>query len=568
MQYDRLSAFRLKAPNIFDYIAAMIIFGVLSILAWSASAMATPYELGEKILIVIDFQHLISYALRTFLRMILAMVLSLIVTLALGSLMAKNQRCRKILLPIIDICQSLPPLGVLAFIVVSCVKLFPGSVLGLELASIITTFFSQVWNMILSFYQSLITIPSELEEATHIYRLTAWQRFWRLEVPRATPGLIMNIMVSMSASWFFVVASEAISIADQKIILPGIGSVIAQAIVEQNTYAVGMAFAAMLIIILLYDQLLFRPLLAWSEKFKEEEDDEIYNTSWFFDLLARTHVISSLSSILTEVFNKLPSYKTYKPSVFKTYHNYFFEVLALMFEMMFYAFVLYTCSKGILYFYHSFTLAQIIDALKLGGISAIKVFAVVIISAVIWVPIGVLIGSNTKLAIQSQPIIQFLASCPPQMLYPFICALIIKYQLNVNIWTAPLMIFGTQWYILFNVIAGSMMITKEQRLVAANFGLKGWLLWRRLYLPAVMPYCITGCLTAAGGCWNVSMQTDIVEWGPTKLEAVGISSYINQGINSGDFDKIILGMVIMAFYVVLINRLVWNPLFEKVSAYR
>jgi NitT/TauT family transport system permease protein len=570
MQYDKLSAFRLKAPNIFDFIAAIIIFSVFSVLALSASEMVTPYQLGEPIKIVFTYQALVHYSFRTLLRMVLAMCLSVCMTLILGCLMAKNHRCRKVLLPIIDILQSVPPLGVMAFIYVSCVKLFPGSLLGLELASIITTFFSQVWNMILSFYQSIITIPSELEEAVQIYRLSAWQRFWKLEVPRATPGLVLNAMVSMSASWFFVVASEAISIANQNIILPGVGSFLSEAIAQQHTSAVGMAFIAMFFIILIYDQLLFRPLLAWSEKFKEEiEDDGIYNTSWFFDLLSRTQFLSTLKIFLNEIYNKMPkiSFRK-KPIKKKSFQSNLYKILSTLTELVFYMSLVYGVIKFFLYCYFTFKIVQVIHALKLGAITATKVIIVVLSASLLWIPIGVIIGSNTKLAVRSQPIIQFLASCPPQMLYPMICAMIIKYNLNVDIWTTPIMIFGTQWYILFNVIAGSMMITKDQRLVAANFGLKGWLLWRRLYLPAVMPYCITGCMAAAGGCWNVSISTDTVAWGSTKLEALGISSYINQGIDQGNFDQIILGMAVMSFYVIIINRLVWNPLFEKVSAYR
>jgi NitT/TauT family transport system permease protein len=330
-----------------------------------------------------------------------------------------------------------------------------------------------------------------------------------------------------------------------------------------------MAFCAMFFIILIYDQLLFRPLLAWSEKFKEEiQDDEVYHTSWFFDLLSRARFLSTLSILLSEIFNKLPSTKFKLPIRTKETRAKLFHVMNFLLEYTLYLYAVYLCMTFIFYFYASFNIKEVFYAVQLGGITALKVLTMVAASALIWVPVGVIIGSNTKLAVSFQPIIQFLASCPPQMLYPVICAFIIKYQLNVNLWTAPLMIFGTQWYILFNVIAGSMMITKDQRLVAANFGLKGWLLWRRLYLPAVMPYCITGCMAAAGGCWNVSIDTDTVTWGSTKLQALGISSYISQGISTGDFNKIILGMAVMAFYVILINRLLWNPLFEKISSYR
>ncbi len=570
MHYDSLSAYKFKSPNIFDFFSIIIIFSVFTLFSWGASHLSTPYHLGAPIPIYLDYLSLISYSLKTFTRMICAMSLSVLVTFIVGSVLAKNQRMRTILLPIIDVLQSLPPLGISAFIFVFCMLLFPKSHLGLELASVLTTFFSQVWNMILSFYQSIVTIPKELEEATEIYQLSRWQRFWKLEVPKATPGLILNSMVSMSASWFFVVASEAFSIADQRVLIPGIGSYIAQAISLANNQAVSMAFAAMFLVILMYDQLLFRPLLAWSEKFKEEiVDDEQYNNSWFFDLLSRSHLFENIAILFELVSNLFPTAKKRviaKESISKNsavLNNFY-----LFLEIAFYGLVLLLFTRLSYFFLSSFTAKELLYTLELGGITAIKVMLVVSISMLIWVPIGVVIGSNVKIATFFQPIIQFLAACPPQMLYPLLYPLIVQHNLNVDIWTAPIMIAGTQWYILFNVIAGSMMITKEQRFVAANFGLKGWLLWRRLYLPAIVPYCITGAMAAAGGCWNVSIDSDTVEWGATKIQALGISSYIHQAKFDGDFDRILLGMAVMAFYVIVINRLVWNKLFEKVSAYR
>jgi NitT/TauT family transport system permease protein len=316
--------------------------------------------------------------------------------------------------------------------------------------------------------------------------------------------------------------------------------------------------------------LVFRPLIVWSEKFKEEiEDDDIYPNSWFFNLLSRAEFLRTMKKLLTDIIERIPPLKIYskQPPMIKKAIG-ILEFLSHGLEMAFYALTIYLTFKFSIYFYQTFSLIEVLIALKLGAITAFKVLIAVLISALLWIPVGVIIGSNSRLALRIQPVFQFLAACPLQMFYPAVFALIIRYKLNVDIWTAPLMIIGTQWYILFNAIAGSMMITKDQRLVAANFGLKGWLLWRRLYLPAVMPYCITGCITAAGGCWNISMNTDTVEWGSIKLQAIGISSYIQQAINVGSFDKIVLGMAVMAFYVIIINRLLWHPLFEKVSAYR
>ncbi len=573
VRYDYLSNSRIRKPNIFDALAVFIIFSILSLLGWSASSLGTPYKLGDEIILSFSTSALAFYALRTVLRMIFAMILSIIVTFSVGSLMANNARYRQILLPIVDILQSIPPLGVNAFIVLSCIRLFPGSILGLELAAIITTFFSQVWNMILSFYQSLITIPKDLDEVTQIFQLTPWQKFWKLEVPQATPGLILNSMVSMSASWFFVVASESLSIADQKIVLPGVGSFIAQAILEQNIQAIGAACLVMFLVILTYDQLVFRPLMTWSEKFKDEiEEDEVYQTSWFFDLLSNAYFLRQIVENSMESTQALLKRYIFFRKTDSNFRNYFWhgaiqEYITRILEWAALGSFLYLSLRTMVHFYYTFSPSEILETFGLGAITAIKVMIMVFLSACIWVPVGVWIGSNPRLSYRFQPIIQFLAACPPQILYPVFAGLIVDYQLNVEIWTAPIMILGTQWYILFNVIAGTLMITKDQRLVAANFGLRSFLLWRRLYLPAVLPYCVTGCMAAAGGCWNVSIDSDTIVWGEHQIQATGISSYIREALSHGNFDRAILGVMIMTFYVVMINRCVWNPLFEKVSAY-
>jgi len=573
VHYEYLSASRIRKPNGFDALAIIIILSVLGVLGWSATSLVTPYTLGETVVLSFSAQSLCFYALRTVLRMIFAMILSLIVTFSVGSLMAKNARYRQILLPIIDILQSIPPLGVNAFIILSCIRLFPGSIVALELAAIITTFFAQVWNMILSFYQSLMTIPPELYEVSHIFHLTSWQRFWKLEVPQATPGLILNAMVSMSASWFFIVASESLCIADQNFILPGVGSYIAQAIYEQNIQAIGFACIAMFVVILIYDQLVFRPLMTWSEKFKDEiEEDEVYQSSWFFELLSRAYFLRSLMERCIDELNKAikPLATLQKKSSAIVSFKGMDSLKHLTVRALEYGVCILCCVfayRILSHFHHIFTLQDIIFAFKLGAITAFKVLIMVFFSACIWVPVGVWIGLHPRMASQFQPVIQFLAAYPPQMLYPVFARLIIDYQLNVEIWTAPIMILGTQWYILFNVIAGTLMITKDQRLVAANFGLKSMLLWKRLYIPAVLPYCVTGCMAAAGGCWNVSLDSDTIIWGQHQIQATGISTYIHEGLSRGNFDQAILGIMVMTFYVVMINRCLWNPLFQKVSSY-
>lgn len=568
--YDSFGARRFIRPNIFDLAALSIILGVLYLLGWSASLMATPYAVGTSVKIDLTTTALFGYSLRSFVRMMLAMCLSLMVTFSVGSLMASSKRYRKVLLPIIDVFQSIPPLGVSVFLFLTFLKFFPHSTVSSELASIITTFFAQVWNMIISFYQSLLSTPKEIHEASRVFHLSPWQRFWKVDVPRATPALIHNAMISMSTSWFFVVASESIPLPGQNVTIPGIGAFINQAIIEKNQSAMLMAFGAMFLVIFVYDQLLFRPLLAWSEKFKPDlSDDDAEQTSWFLDLLSRSPVSHLLQDCVVMGFKAL----TFPLALLSRSQSNmgpiskFHKIVGILLEAFVFGlgvfFLLFTGYR----YLSLFSLAEVAYVFELGLITSIKILIIVFLSAMIWLPIGVWIGSNRKVAAYIQPIVQFLAAYPPQMLYPFITAAIIQYQLNVDIWTAPIMILGTQWYILFNVIAGTMMISKDQRLAAANMGVRSFLLWKRVYLPAVLPYCITGCLAASGGCWNVSLDTDTLEWGSTKISALGISSYIHDSFTQGALEKAVLGVSVMTCYVLLINRFLWNPLIQRVTAH-
>lgn len=568
--YDSFGARRFIRPNIFDLLALSIILGVLYLLGWSASLMATPYAVGTSVPIELTVPALFGYSLRSFVRMMLAMTLSLIVTFSVGALMAKSSRYRKVLLPLIDVFQSIPPLGVSVFFFLTFLKFFPHSTLSSELASIITTFFAQVWNMIISFYQSLLSTPREIHEASEIFHLSPWQRFWKIDVPRATPALIHNAMISMSTSWFFVVASESIPLPGGDVTIPGIGAFINQAIIQQNQSAMLMAFGAMFVVIFVYDQLLFRPLLAWSERFKADlNDDDAYQTSWFLDLLSRSPLVLLLQNLVIQAIDLL----TYPFAILSKSHprpKHFKKlggIITWITEYTVYGlgifFLVFTSYR----YLTLFSLYEVLYVFELGLITSVKILTIVLISAAIWLPIGVWIGSNRKVAMHTQPIIQFLAAYPPQMLYPFISAAIIRYNLNVDIWTAPIMVLGTQWYILFNVIAGTMMITKDQRFAAANMGVKSFLLWKRVYFPAVLPYCITGCLSASGGCWNVSLDTDTVEWGGTKISALGISSYIQESFATGALEKAVLGVSVMTCYVLLINRFLWNPLIQRVTAH-
>lgn len=568
--YKTSRAARIITPNIWDIIVLTIVIGILATLAWGASQMITPYNIGEQIEISLSPRMLPEYALRTVLRMFIALFFSLLITLLIAPLAAKNSRVEKILVPCIDILQSIPVLGMLSITVVGFIQLFPNSLLGPECAAIFAVFTSQVWNMILSLYQSIRTVPQDLREVAKSYQLSSWQTFWHLEVPYGIPGLLWNTMVSMSAGWFFVVLSEAISVANQDITLPGLGSYISKAMIEANVTAIWYSIITMFIVILLYDQLLFRPLLAWVEKFHDEIDDErVAHESWFLDLLTKTRLLKLTKTIVSNILDIFinPPKLAYKISNFKfTGHKKFFKLAAKYASILFGLLVIVAISSSswstIQLIHNSMTLAEIIHVANLGLITAVKVIILVAIASLIWIPIGVWIGLSPKASKFIQPLIQFLAAFPVNFFYPIAVIFIIKYQLNKDVWTSPLMILGTQWYILFNVIAGTSRIPKELKFVAKNLRVSGWLWWKRLILPAIFPYYTTGAMAAAGGSWNASIVAEYVRWGDDTITAAGIGSYITEFTQTGDFPRIALGIGIMSLYVVLFNHLIWRKLYN------
>lgn len=559
-------------PNIWDLVIILIVFGALATIAWGTMQMTSPYQIGTTIEITLDPIILPKYAISTVLRMFIALLFSLIFTFAIAPLAAKNKHAERIILPFIDIMQSIPVLGMLSLTIIGFIHLFPRSLLGPECAAIFAIFTSQVWNMALSLYQSLKTVPSDLREVSRMYRLSAWQRFWRIEVPYGTPGLLWNTMMSMSAGWFFVVASEAITVVNQKITLPGIGSYIAKAILEKNVYAMIYAIIAMFVVILLYDQLLFRPLLYWAKKFQPEieEENQSSNESWFYNLLARTNIIKRAETIIDyfldffiNIFKKRSKPKQY---ITKVTQNYFIKTSLWLWYIVLTIFLLISGFILVTIIYPTISVQEIIHVFYLGFITAIKVIVLIILASLLWIPIGVWIGLHPKARSISQPLIQFVAAFPANFLYPIAVILILKYGLNVDIWTTPLMIFGTQWYILFNIIAGTSGISKEVKYAAKNFGIKGWLWWKKLVLPAIFPFYATGAMAAAGGCWNASIIAEHVPWGDHTLISLGLGSYITKYTYIGDFPRIALGLVVMCIYVILLNRLLWQKLYDLAEA--
>jgi NitT/TauT family transport system permease protein len=454
-----------------------------------------------------------------------------------------------------------PILGFISVTVVFFLSLAPGRVLGAELAAVFAIFTSQAWNMAFSFYQSLRTVPPELMEAGRMFGLNGWARFWRIEVPFGLPPLIWNMMMSMSGGWFFVVAAEAISVGPTTIALPGIGSYIAVAIAEQNLAAIFYAIAAMLIVIVIYDQLLFRPLVAWADKFRfDNEDSEDFPESWVLDVIRR----STLMDRLAAPFHRFMawSYSLTPPSRGPAARA---ETPSRLGDVVWYGLLLAIAAASLWQIWAMLGGAlgwgDFLETFVLGGITMIRVTVLIALASVIWTPIGVYVGLRPHLARFVQPVAQFLAAFPANLLFPVAVFAIARFALDPDIWLSPLMVLGTQWYILFNVIAGASILPRELRDAGTNFQVRGWLWWRKIGLPGVFPYYVTGAITASGGSWNASIVAEVASWGSHTLRAHGLGAYIADATAHGDFHRIVLGIATMSFFVVVVNRLFWRPLY-------
>ncbi len=560
--YPALAAGR-RLPNVWDFVAIACVLGALMAITPAVRGTLAPLSAPGAVTVHLDPAFLPYYAVRTTLRMFAALVASIVFTFTYGTLAAKSRRAEMILVPLLDILQSVPILGFLSFTVVFFVGLFPGRVLGVELAAIFAIFTSQAWNMTFSFYQSLTTVPADLDEAAKSFHLSTWQRFWRLEVPFAMPGLVWNTMLSMSGSWFFVVASEAITVGSHTWSLPGIGSFVALALQQQDIGAIGWAIAAMLIVILLYDQLLFRPLVAWSAKFRFETTATAAPPEpWVLALMRRTHLLRTVSRTVGALLDTVGGLRL-TPRRQRSYARRPPSRLGDAIWLGFIALLVAAALWRIIVFISTgLTLAAFGETLIDGLISLARVLFAVFFSAAVWVPIGVWMGLRPRLARLSQPAAQFLAAFPANLIFPLVVVVVVHFDIDPNIGLTPLMIIGTQWYVLFNVIAGAAAFPGDLKEAAANFHIGGLLWWRRVMLPGILPYFITGAITATGAAWNTTIVAEVATWGKTTLVARGLGSYIAEATNQGDTAHIVLGVAVMSGFVIVVNRLFWRPLYD------
>lgn len=571
MQLRRMPAFsrmlRLSTPSRADLIALLLLGGIGVMLFRGAEGVAQPLSQLRLEPVTLDPANLPGYALRTTLRMFAALFASLIFTFTYATLAAKSRWAEQILIPALDILQSIPIFGFLTFTVTFFMNLFPGQTLGVELAAVFAIFTSQAWNMAFSFYQSLTTLPNDLQEASRAFRLSPWQKFWRLDVPFAMPGLVWNTMLSMSGGWFFVVASEAITVGNTSFALPGIGSYVALALAQKNLLAIFYAILAMLIVILLYDQLVFRPLVAWSGKFRFETTAAAATPDpWMLKLIRQTRlfqaIFDKIGIVVGAVFrmrlsgsSSVQVDENRKPS--RIIDAFWFAMIAVL--------AVYAAWQIIGFVSTTLHWSDLGTALLMGIYTMIRVVILMVIAALIWVPIGVWIGLRPKATRIAQPIAQFLAAFPANLLFPPFVVAIVYFHVSPNIWLTPLMLIGTQWYILFNVIAGAAAFPGDMREAVANFRIRGWLRWRSVMIPGILPYFVTGAITASGGAWNASIVAEVASWGSTNLHAQGLGAYIAQATTAGDTPRIVLGVAVMSAFVITFNRVLWRPLYAYAS---
>lgn len=496
-------------------------------------------------------------------RMTAAYLLSVLFTLIYGRAAAYNRGAELILMPLLDVLQSVPILSFLPVVLLSLSVILPQKSAA-ELASIVLIFTSQAWNLTFAWYQSLTTIPKELREVSNIFGLNSWMRFKRLELPFATISLVWNSIMSWAGGWFFLMAAETFTVGERDFRLPGLGSYLYEAAARADHRAILLGVGTLILTILILDQLVWRPLLAWADRFKLEATEGAESPrSWFFDAIYRARLIKWLSEKgirpLTEAMDTamsrwLPSTQAVEPSAGNP--SRWFQVAMVVFALLL-LYGLYRAGWMLL----QVPLEQWISI----GISVVATLLRVTIALAIataWtVPVGVLIGTNRRLAAFLQPLVQIAASLPATALFPIVLLFVLRLPAGLNLAAIILMLMGTQWYLLFNTIAGASAIPQDLIYTSDLLQLPRWERWRTLILPAIFPYFITGAITASGGAWNASIVAEYVHFGEQTHKTIGIGATIASATANGDYPLLLAATLSMVITVILINRLVWRRLY-------
>jgi NitT/TauT family transport system permease protein len=558
---DQARRFSWVDPLVFVALGGLL-FGLIHLaLLWTV-----PHQ--EKVEIDLSPWALPLYTFYSLCRGLLAYLLSLGFTLVYGYWAAKDRRAERILIPMLDILQSIPVLSFLPGLVLALAALFPASNIGLELAAVLMIFTGQAWNMTFSFYHSLRTLPLDQREAATVYRFSWWERFRWVELPYSTMGLVWNSMMSMAGGWFFLTVSEAFTLGTgpdaRDFRLPGIGSYMSVAIKAGREDAMLWAILAMTLMIVALDQLLWRPVVVWAQKFRIEEGGaQPALSSWFLNFLRRSHLLAALGRLLhfrgrlQEAPGPKPGPETAEPSAPGQWASgvALAVLLALVAALAYGAWELALLMRqvaldqwGMIAGATALTLGRVLLATALGTLWAL--------------PAGLAIGLSPRLSRLLQPVVQVLASFPAPMLFPLVIGGLAMVGVPLGWGSIVLMLLGTQWYILFNVIAGAMAIPADLREAARSYRLTRWQRFRILYLPAVFPYLVTGWVTAAGGAWNASIVSEYVTYKDQTLRTQGVGALIFEAAENTDFPLLAASTVVMATVVVLFNRLVWRRLYR------
>lgn len=542
-----------------------VVFGVYSI---GRSWMGPVKVSGE---ISQDPRSLWLYATYSLVRILVAYAISLVFALLYGYAAAKSRRAEIVLIPLLDILQSIPVLSFLPGVMLAMVALFPSRQLGVELGSIILIFTGQVWNIAFSFYSSLKTIPRDLREAAIIYRFSRWQRFMELDLPFSTIGLVWNSMMSVAGGWFFLMACEMFVLGDKDFRLPGLGSFLQTAASHGNTRAMLWGLAMMVAVIVLMDQLIWRPVIAWADKFKfEQVESGTATQNSILNLIRReSYLIRGFRRLLHPIVNWLTirfasgakrAAATFSSAQSKQPRRWLSWVLSAA-GVAFLVYAVYRTVGEL----SQLSREDYFELLRSAALTFLRVNLALIIGALWTIPVGVAIGFSPRFARWMQPLVQLAASIPATALFPVLLLVLIRLRGGVEIAAMALMLLGTQWYILFNVIAGAMAIPTDLKEAAKVFRFSDLDRWRHLILPGIFPYLVTGLVTASGGAWNASIIAEYFHFQGRIVEAPGLGSTISRASDAGQFQVLLASTLIMAAVVVMINRLVWRRLYRLAS---
>ena len=505
-----------------------------------------------------------KYALFSVLRIGIAYVFSFFFTLVYGYAAASSPKAERLMIPLLDTLQSIPVLSFLPGVMISMVALFPSRQLGVELGSILLIFTGQVWNMVFSFYASLKSVPVEMREAAQAYRLNWWQRFWKLELPWAAIGLIWNSMMSVAGGWFFLMACEMFVLGNRDFRLPGLGSYLQTAANAGDTRAILLGLVTMVGVIVVIDQVVWRPVIAWAEKFKfEQVGSASVPRSPVLTLLRSSRLVPFVTgSVLLPLRERLDlhfarEHETPSPERISNRGRVWAMRAAVVVVL-----------GGIVYaVVKMFTVLASVSSAELrhivwgAGATFLRVEVALLLAALWAVPVGVLVGLRPRLSAVAQPIAQIAASVPATALFPIILLALVRAGGGLGIGSIALLLLGTQWYVLFNVIAGATAIPSDLKEVCTVYQLSASERWRRLFLPAVFPYLITGLVTASGGAWNASIVAEYVRFRGQTISTTGLGAIISQATDAGNFRLLLTATVVMVVTVVIINRLVWRRLY-------